>query len=346
MFANFMTCQDITLANCPGASDLHAIYGYYVPANPIGTIVLFRSGSGTMPSENFDENVSYGNDYEAAGYAVVQIEWASAWQDPTNGSGGNVLVAACRPATFLNWISGNAAIHSQNKAMCAQGASAGSAAVAYSLAWYGASTWSGTGGSSLSPVKNVELISGPVLSEVDQGCTYPNALNMAICPAGQYGCTPKTIPWNDNVIYVDGYANSVSNWTGTGAGSCASQSGQTQQDLTAWKNMSIVDGGLNGLSPTFNFPNTSMHGWVCQSYATDPKYHYQLCFPPHCPNNSASQGNYFYEQFSSSMGPAGGFKLTGVQACVQEEGVSQGTDPDTNGSAMGSIENDMTSKCQ
>ena len=92
----------------------------------------------------------------------------------------------------------------------------------------------------------------------------------------------------------------------------------------------------------------SMHGWVCQSYATDPVYHFQECFPPHCPNNSASQGNYFYQQFNSTQHPTP-FNLTGVRACVQEEGVSQGTDPDSpngTGSAMTSIETDMTTNCR
>ncbi len=60
-------------------------------------------------------------------------------------------------------------------------------------------------------------------------------------------------------------------------------------------------------------------------------------------------GNYFYQQFSSSAGPTGGFKLTGVRQCVQEEGVSQGIDPDSpngTGSAMASIEADMTTNCR
>jgi hypothetical protein len=230
--------------------------------------------------------------------------------------------------------------------MCAQGASAGSAAIAYSLAWYGGSTWSGTGSSPLSPLKNVELLSGPVLSEIDQGCTSPSALNMTICQSGQYGCTPNTNTWMNNVIYVDGYANAVSNWSGLAG--CALASGQTQSNLTAWKNMSLVDGSINGVTATFSYPNTSMHGWVCQDYAPGGNGTWIQCFNPHCPNNSGSQGNYFYQQFSSSVGPAA-FKLTGVQQCVQEEGVSQGIDPDSlhgTGSAMTSIETEMEQKCQ
>jgi hypothetical protein len=42
--------------------------------------------------------------------------------------------------------------------MCALGDSAGSAAIAYSLAYYGAGSY----------LDNVELLSGPVLSDIEQ----------------------------------------------------------------------------------------------------------------------------------------------------------------------------------
>jgi hypothetical protein len=287
-----------------------------------------------MPAENAGEETSYANDYEAAGYAVVQLEWDSPWEDASNGSGGNILAAACRPATFLGWVNSNPNIHPQ-KAMCSQGGSAGSAAIAYSLAWYGAASY----------MTNVELLSGPVLSEIDQGCTYPNALNMPICSPGQYGCTAKTFPWSDNVIYVPSYNQAIDNWSGLLA--CGT-SGVNPADYPKWAAMSIVDGSSGSVTPIFNYPNTSMHGWICQDYAFD-QFHERECFPPHCPNNSASQGNYFYQQFSSLQGPKQ-FTLTGVQACVQEEGVSQGTDPDANfgagGPANASIETHMETNCQ
>lgn len=59
MFANGMTCQDITVS-CSPAADIHAIYGYYTPTPSKGTIVLFSSGKGT--------NVAY----EEANVAVNQ----------------------------------------------------------------------------------------------------------------------------------------------------------------------------------------------------------------------------------------------------------------------------------
>jgi hypothetical protein len=323
MFGTGMTCGRMIIS-CPGVSTLGVTYGSYVPANPKGTIVLMAGAGGTMPAGLAGEETSYANDYEAMGYAVVQLEWDSAWEDATNGSGGSILAAACRPATFLNWVNNNGILHPQ-KAMCAQGSSGGSAAVAYSLAWYGASSY----------LVNAELLSGPVLSEIDQGCTYPNALNMSICAPGQYGCTPKTVPWSDNVIYVTGDNGAVSNWSGLP--NCAT-SLVNPADYPTWAAMSIVDGTSGSVTPTFNYPATSMHGWVCQSYQMD------TCGTSSCPNNSASQGNYYYEQFSSLQTPKS-FKLTGVQACDMAEGVNQGTDPDTGGAVVTSVENDTKTFC-
>jgi hypothetical protein len=323
-----MTCWDATIT-CPNTQSIGITYGWSFPSGSnFGTIVMFSGGPGTAPSEYADDIPAYAANYQT-NYVVIQIEYDSAWEDPTNSNGGNVLNAACRPATFLNWVNNNSALHSTG-AMCAQGSSAGSAAIAYSLAWYGSSSY----------LKNVELLSGPVLSEVDQGCTYPNALNMTICGTDQqgnkqYGCTPATTQWADNVIYVPNYNQAVSTFTGLSG--CAQSSGQG--NLAAWQQMSIVDGSSGAVRPTFSYPSINMHGWVCASYAQGQ------CTAPHCPNNSAAQGNYFYQQFSSSQTPAS-FKLTGVLSCVQEEGVKQGIDPDTLASGLVAVSADMTNKCR
>ena len=253
------------------------------------------------------------------------MEYASAWEDPNNGPGGSILNAACRPATFLSWVNSNSLLHPTGKAMCAQGGSAGSGAISYSLAWYGASSY----------LKNVELISGPVFSKIDQGCTYPDALNMTICPAGQYGCTAKTNTWANYVIYVGDYAKGVSNWTGL---PLCGRSGVNSSDYPTWAAMSIVDGTSGTVTPTFNYPTTTMHSWLCSTYSG--------CDDGQCPNNSASQGNYYYQQFSS-MGPhPESFGLTGVTQCRQEEGIGAGYDPDTGLKAPQAIANDMQTKCQ
>jgi hypothetical protein len=156
-----MTCHSATITGCPSVDNINFIYGYLPPAGtPQGIIVYFDGGDGTSAVGEATElqMLSY---YASQNYGVVEIAWATAWEQTTNA---NIQNAACRPATFLNFIysgiyqsiatgtGGN-----PNAGMCAQGYSAGSAAVAYSLAYYGAGGPVGTGGY----LDAVELISGP-----------------------------------------------------------------------------------------------------------------------------------------------------------------------------------------
>ncbi|MGA8763180.1 MAG: hypothetical protein WB562_09975 [Candidatus Sulfotelmatobacter sp.] len=327
LFLPGMNCFHAAIS-CPNTDSIGIVFGYSVPSGTIqGTIVTFSSGSGTSPSEYADDNLAYLSAYQAK-FVVVQLEYSSPWEYPysTSGQPGNILNAACRPATFLNWVNNNVGLHPSGKAMCAQGASAGSAAIGYSMAWYGASSY----------LKNVELLSGPTLSEIDQGCLFPKPMtNLNICVPGQYGCTPKTVEWNDNQEYVSFYVGRVNQWTGLN--SCAVSG--AQNNMTAWAAMSLVDGTSAGVTPTFSYSTTTMHGWLCAS--SDP------CDADHCPNNSAAQGNYFYEALDSSNQT---LQLTGVTACYQEEGVGMGRDPDGNHGqgqlASLSITSDMQTNCQ
>ena len=311
-----MQCQNAVIT-CPNTAGIQLTFGTIAPANPKGTIVFFSGGKGTTPTESGDDILQYAANY-AQKYQVVQVEWASAWEDPSSdGSGGNVLTAACRPATFLNAI-----LTPAQGAKCAQGASAGAAAIAYSMAWYG------------TQLTNVELTSGPTLSEIDQGCAWPNASTPTLCGAGSTYCSPKTVSWTDKVIYVPNYNADVSSWTGIPA--CAT-SGVNSANYPAWAAMSLVDGVSAGATPVFSYPGTGKHAWVCQSYST--------CNAPSCPNNSASEGKFLYDAVSSAEGITSNLVVTGVQSCDGEEGVAQGTDPDSNLPAPQAIENDMLSKC-
>jgi hypothetical protein len=87
--------------------------------------------------------------------------------------------------------------------MCAQGESAGSAAIAYAMTWFGQA----------SLLTNIELLSGPVLSTIDDGCTYPNKYQSYVCNGSSY-CSNNTQGWYSNIIYVPTYNSSVSGWSG------------------------------------------------------------------------------------------------------------------------------------
>lgn len=311
---------------CPNTANIQVIFGYTGPSEPVGTIVFFPGGKGTSPTEDGDDIPTYLPGYVNQ-YVVVQLEYPSPREDPSSdGSGGNILNAACRPATFLNWINSNLGVHPQG-ALCAQGSSAGSAAVTYAMTWYGLANL----------LANVELESGPVLSEIDKGCTYPNYGTPTLCGAGDNAyCSTATKlnPWTDADIYVPSYNQAVSNWSGLPA--CGT-SGVNPANYPTWAAMSIVNGSASGYSPTFNFSNTPIHGWVCAGYSS--------CSGPSCPNNSASEGKWFYDAVNGAEGLQLNMTLTGVQACAGAEGVAEGTDPDSGKQASVAIQSDMESKC-
>ena len=216
--------------------------------------------------------------------------------------------------------------------MCAQGFSAGSAAVAYSLAYYGA--WS--------YLDNVELISGPVLSDIRQGCEQ-NPPPVTVCGAGQYGCRMGSdSPWILPATYVPNGVNYIDHWTNSNT--CTT--GTNPQ----WLNESIVDQSTGqsgqGAIPTFSYPSTAMSAWLCSNVDNQPPscsgshYNYNVC-----PNNSSSQGEIFYSQFTAANAPPV-FNVYAVNNCGGPEGVPQGAVPYLSSgelvmSGVSAIEQDM-----
>jgi hypothetical protein len=329
-FLTGMTCVDAQITNCPGVATLNLTFGYIAPSNPQGTIVLFSGGNGTAPTEDDDNNIAFANSY-ANKFQVIMFEWGQDWEDPapsTNNTGGSILAAACRPATFLNYIYKNYNI----KAFCAQGASAGAAALAYSMVWYGQAA----------NLVNTEMLAGPVLSEIDVGCN-PSSPQATMCSPTNY-CSPKTGTWTVQETYVPDDADDINKWSlgsSTASNGCMSGTSSSGQ-YTAWQDMSIVDGYASGYTPIFDFyasPNTTpIHGWVCNSNT----------LASGTPNNSGSEGNFFYNTVFTAEGgtvyyPA--LEMTGTNACVGAEGVVQGTDPDTGGPEATAISTDMSTKC-
>jgi hypothetical protein len=144
----------VNCASASGVASLGITYAYEGPSSPKGTIVFFSDGDGTTPTggENpvgcnevtCHDIKGYANDY-SNNYLVVQTAWdttyngnpADGWEDPTNGSGGSIGDAACRPATFLAYVrfgSGTNPALWTTGGMCVQGESAGGAAAIYPLA--------------------------------------------------------------------------------------------------------------------------------------------------------------------------------------------------------------------
>jgi hypothetical protein len=319
-----MTCQNATMSACGGMQPLNFVYGYVVPTGTLnGTIVLFSGGAGTMPSTETAE-ITFGQNYLTAGYQVVQLKWDSAWQNthiPASPLGlpppaYSILTGACRPASFLKYVNDHLYTKTLNSGMCAQGSSAGSGAVAYALVWYGADQY----------LNNVELLSGPVFSNIENGCKVPNEPNVTICGLGsdgtqQYGCNYPSADgihygWSDAPQYIGGYLTSIQTETGDNSCQNVPAGGSTSSSSNQnWLNMSIMASGGN-----LSFPSTRMGGWLCDPTSIN-------CNGRACQNNSAAQGQYFYTNFSGTMHPRV-YSLTGIHSCIADEGVAGGYAPD------------------
>jgi hypothetical protein len=333
-FDGGMTCTAATLVNCPGDDNLQFVYGVENPTGKSGTIVLFSGGGGGTASDvsSLPYEISH---YVAAGYQVIQVAWGPGtsgdgidWEftNSNNGTGTNILTAACRPASFLNWVRNGGQYAGPlwtNGGMCAQGSSAGGAGIAYALAWYNAASF----------LDKALFQSGPTLSDIRQGCQVPNRNYTTICSGtGQAGCIgwPIQEPPGYSLEYVGHYKSEVNAWSGNPTPSCANNSSQTTFDAS-WYAMSIVNFPTSGQQPIFNYPKDGDSAWLCESTA-----------PGIPPNNSAAQGQIFYQQFTSMAQAGNSLSVNAVTLCPTDEGADKGTVASTGDYGYVDIAADMT----
>jgi hypothetical protein len=345
-----MTCQTAVMT-CPNTQQIGLTYGYLSPVGvlanftqkqPNGVVVILNGGNGTL--SDLGDFALAGN-FFAAGYEVVEIAWGDDWEQTYDPFGsntpayGNIQNAACRPATFLNFVYNSIYLPitqgtggNQTAGMCAHGDSAGSAAIAYSLAYYGAGNW----------LDYVQLASGPVLSDIEQGCQWnPTAAPVTICGqtnyrGGQYGCQlGGGSTWTLNPTYVAGSQGGVGGWTNDMSCANANNLNQmtTQASETRWLNQSIVDqstGGTNqGAIPTFTYSSTAMSAWLCRSVANSNNYPCAANGNNNinsCPNNSSPQGQIFYANIGAGNPPPY-YNVFAVDNCSTSEGTGDGNVP-------------------
>ena len=316
-FATGSTCYTSTIT-CPDTSDIGFTYGVVNPGGTQGTVVFFNGDDGTVPG--FTQYVAaYTPPYND--FQTVQVAWGTAWEETSTGTGTSLKSAACRPATLMDWLLRQKNVYAGG-GMCAQGASAGSAAIAFSLTQYGAYAY----------LRHVIFESGPVLSNVPTGCD-PNSAPVTVCPGNQC-LTGNEGSWTDSPLYVDGAETAVSNWTGASGPNACKQPRITDSQYDSWGTMSIVDGLTGGESDTtFNYPTTSMSGWLCSKSSN--------CHAARCQNNSAAEGQLYYANVTSPK------SVYRVDNCMGTEGVEQGTVPaKPNMSGLQAIIADMVGWCK
>jgi hypothetical protein len=277
-FAGGSTCHLATVS-CPGVSDIGVTFG--TSGNPTAGTIVFINGTGdTIPGGG----PSFFETYSQAGFSLAQFIFKTDWED-----GGDVLASACRPATMLNFLRSSPSLP-----FCAQGTSGGAGATAYALSWYGVA------------LDNAELLSGPVFSNIAQGCRTPHASPVTVNPT-------NGSPFDDNPSYNQEFPE-VSVWTNT---SCLPKSGSAPRNLASEAAQSIVQPGA-----VLSFPTTNLSGWVCDN----------------AENPSAAQAYLWFSQVATP------WSLTSISNCQGAEGVGQGTTPQgvTGDQA---ISEDMIGKC-
>jgi hypothetical protein len=290
-----------------------------------GTVVFFSDGDGN--TVNF---ANYVTPYNNSGFQTAQVVWQSetGWEEngplPTT-----IQAAACRPAGILNWFFNPANQHVYTTGgRCAQGDSAGSAAIGYAMAEYGASTY----------LDNVELMSGPVLSDIGQGCVPPFArptiCTDMFCLSGTEG------GWPDSPEYLS-QSTQIDAWTGVTNSQEACVTGNEVAGVD-WTAMSIVDHSSQN-NATFYYPTTNVTGWLCSDDQTNAT---QQCTQNATnQNNSAAEGYIFYQALHKALTPS--LTVYRVDSCgTTGESVGSGYVPALScGTGMDRIGMDMVRNC-
>ena len=251
-----------------------------------GTVVLHSGGGGTS---YFDQG--YLSAYYSAKYRVVQIRWATQWED-TGLSAKSILTAAVRPATLVNYIWSAITGGTRSQPFGFHGHSGGSGVGGYLLSTYG-----------LDAILDAVLLSaGPVFGDISIGCQRSSS-TVTVCPDGQYGCA-----------FTPGFANDPR--YGGSSGSCGLSSGlglwtgikcncgtytPTPADVSAWKEMSVTATGAD-----YTYPKTAVSQWVCDGSTTSP-------------NNSPGQAQFFGGHFEA--GSSAAFVQVLVAGCSGAEDI-------------------------
>ncbi len=304
------TCSQATIT-CPHTAPIGLTWSLTNAGGTQGTIVFFSSAGGTDAASEPGEEQWFIPGYISAGYQIIQTAWASPWEITNNGTTSydyNIRNAACRPASVLDYVYKN--IYTTG-GMCAQGSSAGGAAIIYSLTWFDADK----------SLDKATLMAGPPLSDVEQGCEIPNNTAAQMCPTGQLGCNgwsqgPGGEPVLSSLEYTQ-QADLVETWSGgtkiTGP-ACANSGNTTTTWNSMWLHMSIVDLSGYAGTPNFNYPQTAMTSWLCTSDVEGTQ------------NNSSSQGMLFYQQITQPS-QVNNYQVNAVSLCGGTEGVNAGTPP-------------------
>jgi hypothetical protein len=234
-FNTGFSCQQITIS-CAGNLDITPTVGYIPSVNPKGpgagkTVFVMKGGPWSVPGNSFS------NQYQSDGYAVVLASWPTMWFD--TGKTANVMTAACRPSTLLDWVYRTYA----PSGLRVHAGSGGSGALAYAFSWYGLSF----------EVVNAEITTGPTFSNLVEGCEIPQLPPVTVMASD--GAT-----WTDPPLYGSGNWTSMSTATGF---PCGGTTNSSPAAIASWAAQSTLAPGA-----VFDFPGTKITAWLCETAQT------------------------------------------------------------------------------
>ncbi len=159
------TCQGFRV-QCPGTGGVaRGFLAIHDVAAARGMVVLHGGGPAARYWASTGDTWAALETLHANQLSTVQIRWVAGWTASDGVEAGPRLLA-CRPATVVHWVHENLY---QSMAIdaapgicgfCYTGNSAGAAAMAYALTFYGADEW----------LDAAVLTSGPPFSDIDGAC--------------------------------------------------------------------------------------------------------------------------------------------------------------------------------
>jgi hypothetical protein len=253
------TCYHATIS-CPQLPDLGITYGIATPATPSnGTIVFIRGSGGTITLPgNLKKELPF--DLYHDSYQTIQAGWDDWWQLTGWANSGSFKVAACREATFLNFMYTNYYQTNTNNTatagMCVHAQSAAAGALGLSLTYYGASSY----------IDKVMFVSGPQYGNLVKGCV-PNSPQDSVCAPnskGKYpnGCSVFAGSFSEYPDYHTGSASNIGRELGENPPCDDSSHNYTASDLTTLTDTSLLD-GLSDAS--YSYPQTAVAAYECDN---------------------------------------------------------------------------------
>ena len=244
------------MVSCPNMPSLGVTYGVATPSGiSNGTIAFVSANGGTFTLPGAYVGQAPFNLYHA-GFQTVQFAWDSPWQD--GSTAGSLISAACREATFLNYLDTELYQANPNNSvtagMCAHSQSGGASGLAFSLTYYGVSSF----------LDKAVFVSGPHYSDLVQGCVVPNGPPVTICPSqnGSYpmGCNSAAGSWTNVPVYNGQAAGTLSAQLANNPPCNDPDHVYTQADETNLTATSMLDGTSQA---NYVYPQTAVTAWEC-----------------------------------------------------------------------------------